>query len=144
MIESAKCELAAEIAHQFGEIRLRIAGCSMLPALRPGDIVVVSRPGLAGLKPGHILQVVLNGRLVCHRLIRREGDLFVTQGDAAPHPDPPITEDQVLGRVTSVLRGGRLVNPTLTLPRRVAGNILRRSGFSARVLWQLRRKAWAA
>ena len=35
-----QCELVADVARAFGEVRLRVTGASMLPAIWPGDILV--------------------------------------------------------------------------------------------------------
>jgi signal peptidase I len=141
-VETAKSELVGEFAQRFGEVRLSVAGCSMLPSLRPGDVVQISRCNVEDLRPGEIVQIILEGRLVTHRLVGRDGDLFVTQGDAVAQPDPPVSAAQIIGRVTSVVRDGRRVDPSLTFFRQLGAKILRRSGFSARVLWRLRRHAW--
>ena len=37
------CDLAAEVADAFGRVRLRVSGTSMVPAIRPGDMVSVER-----------------------------------------------------------------------------------------------------
>jgi signal peptidase I len=143
-LSTVKSELASEIARNFGYIQLRIAGCSMLPALRPGDIVRVERCDAGAVRIGEIVQIVLDGQLVCHRLIEIKNDRFITQGDANCHVDPEIGAPQILGLVTSVLRKRQVVDARLTRPRRIAADILKRGGLGARILWRLRRRAWQA
>ena len=36
--ESSRIELAADVIRSFGELRLRVTGSSMLPAIRPGIV----------------------------------------------------------------------------------------------------------
>lgn len=37
------CELVADVARRFGEVRLRLTGASMMPAVRPGDVITAQR-----------------------------------------------------------------------------------------------------
>jgi len=144
MTELAMSSLVSEAIRSFGQVRLKVAGCSMLPALRPGDVVLVERAESHEFKAGDVVQIVLDGHLVCHRLIRGQGGGFVTRGDASPHADPPVEADQILGRVSRVLRAGRDIDPRLTWPRRLTARVLQRGGLSARGLSYLIRQAWRA
>ena len=40
------CELVAEVVRSFGEVRLKVTGGSMLPAIWPGDVITVRRRDL--------------------------------------------------------------------------------------------------
>ena len=37
------CELAGEMVRTFGRVRVRVTGTSMIPAVWPGDVLVVER-----------------------------------------------------------------------------------------------------
>ena len=41
--DEAKHDLAAEVLRQFGEVRLKVTGASMLPSVWPGDVLTVRR-----------------------------------------------------------------------------------------------------
>lgn len=87
-----------------GEIRWHVEGASMLPTLPPGtEIVVVplARPP----RLGEILLFMEGEHLVVHRLVRRLGDLLVTQGDGRLTPDRPLRREQLVGRVVAANLG---------------------------------------
>ena len=66
---------------------LYIYSGSMVPAINPGDLIVITPP-IQQLKPGMIITLSVNGELVTHRLtaIRSDGSLE-TKGDANSTPD---------------------------------------------------------
>lgn len=89
-----------------GRVRLLLQGRSMTPTL-PSDCEIEAAP-LAGPAPlGALVIFVADGRLVAHRLVRRAGDRWVTQGDGRPLPDAPLTADQIIGVVAAAYRDGR-------------------------------------
>jgi len=86
---------------------VRVAGGSMLPALSPGDVVMVARrqPVVAG-----DIALLRSGRsLVLHRVTGVLGDGSIeTRGDANPVADfSPTPAHRVRGRVVSVLPAGK-------------------------------------
>jgi len=134
-----KCALVAEAVRRFGEIRLRVAGTSMLPSLWPGDILLVRHCRAAELQPGHIVQYMRDGLLVAHRMAGSQGGHWLARGDRNVFDDPPLSEAQILGRVVSVERHGRLIDPAFNHVRRLAAWFLRRSDLLVRILLRLRR-----
>lgn len=48
------------------------------------------------------------GGLVVHRYLRHTGAGHVLQGDTRIHPDAPVQDAQLIGRVTAVRRGDRV------------------------------------
>lgn len=140
----AKCGLVAEVARTHGEVRLKVTGTSMLPSIFPGDILTVRRQSPAKLRTGHIVLCYRNEGLVAHRLIGKIGNGLITRGDSLLHHDQPFHEDQVLGQVVSVLRDGRVVDPSPIWWRRAAACVLRHSELCIRILLRLRRPLWAS
>ncbi len=100
----------------------------MLPVLWPGDLVTVERAEFAYLLPGQIIQFRQNECLVVHRMRRAASGHFVARGDSLPCCDPPVGEDQLLGRVVRIERKGRVIGLEQTLAQRMVAHILRRSG----------------
>lgn len=127
------CELAADILRRFGEVRVRVNGVSMMPAVRPGDVIVAQRCRAAELKPGQIALYRRGTGLVAHRVLRMDGGRMISRGDALSCEDSPAEEADIVGRVVLVTRGRRRVDPGLTLLRRVVSGILRRSETCLRV-----------
>lgn len=134
-----QCELVADVARAFGEVRLRATGASMLPAVWPGDILVVERQNSARLQPGQIVLCLREGELMAHRMIRRTGDCLVTRGDSLRHSDPPIRSSEVVGQVTCILRNGRRISPRQSFWQRAGSSILRRSDFTTRMTLRMGR-----
>jgi hypothetical protein len=119
----------------------------MLPAIWPGDTLVVERVSGDQVKIGEVVLVGRNGRLCAHRVISREEDSenphrhWITQGDSMPMPDPPVKENELLGRVNYVIRAGRCVavSAKLSVAAKLTGKIARRSFLAARALVYLHR-----
>jgi signal peptidase I len=126
-LQSACCDLVAGVARNQGQVQLKVAGASMVPALWPGDLVTVRRPDLSELQPGSIVVFRQNERLVVHRLMHWVGDRVVTRGDARPRRDQPVKASEVIGRVDSALRNGRPVNLQPSLWHSVLASVFRRS-----------------
>jgi signal peptidase I len=112
------CGLAEEIVRNFGEVRLRVFGASMVPSILPGDLVSVERIEMENVAPGEVVLSLQNGRLFVHRVVGRStiageglsGELhLITRGDRLLHPDPPVSRAELLGRVVRLERDGRKV-----------------------------------
>ena len=137
---AAQRELLVEVARNFGEIRFKATGDSMLPSVWPGDLLTVRRQSFSEFRRG---QIVLyervageNAQLVAHRVVDCSGDRgqqLITRGDSLPRNDAPVHEDQILGRVVSISRNGRPISPDFTRSRRIAAWVLRRSDLAGRV-----------
>jgi len=138
-----KCDLAFEVVRTFGEVRLEVTGGSMLPAVWPGDQLIVQSRNPNKIQPGQFILYLRDGSLVAHRVVSRDGDLIVTRGDSVPQADPPFPSSEVAGEIISIVRRGRRVAPELTFGRRLVSWLLRRSEFSVRVLLHCGRIEWA-
>jgi signal peptidase I len=140
---AVKCELALDVAQTFGEVRLEVTGGSMLPAVWPGDRLIVQRRNPNKIQPGQIILYSRDGGLVAHRVLSRDGDRLVTRGDSLPQADLPVPPNKIAGEIVSIVRRGRCIAPELTLGRRIVSWLLRRSDFSVRVLLHFGRIEWA-
>ena len=98
----------AAVSHRKGGVAT-VVGSSMRPWLRPGARVMVCP--LAEEPPlGTILLYRVGEHQVIHRLVRIEHDStsagggvrWITKGDLLLGVDPPITPQQVVGRVVKV------------------------------------------
>jgi signal peptidase len=138
--ELLKNELAAEVVRRFGTLRLRVTGSSMLPAIRPNDILLVRRCRLQDADPGDVILFMRQRRLFAHRVIGLSGGaVLVTQGDSIAQPDPCVTPGELLGKVIQVTRHDKSVpqQSKLTLPTRLAAALFRRSTMAARAFARL-------
>ena len=91
-------------------VPLVISGGSMVPFLVHGRDSVYLSKVTAPLKRGDmILYRRDNGRYILHRIWRIEKESYTMVGDAQTVLEPGIRPDQVLARVTSVRRKGKLL-----------------------------------
>jgi signal peptidase I len=125
------CELAAEVNRRFGSLQLFVSGSSMVPAVRPGDVLHVRHSEVADLSKGDIVVFRRAGRLIAHRAVRAPGKSgkgpLVTQGDRVHRKDAPISGSELLGRVVAIERNGERTNPRSRFDRgwRAIGRVLR-------------------
>jgi signal peptidase I len=141
-----KCELASEVLHSSGRLRLCVTGWSMLPTVWPGDTLVVERVSPDQVRIGDVVVVARDGKLCEHRVISITEDSgnrqWITRGDALPVPDRPVLENELLGRASYLIRAGkRLAMPAeLNLVEQLIAKIVQNSGRAARALVYLHRK----
>jgi hypothetical protein len=105
----------------------------MVPAVWPGDEVTVRQIDMADLEPGQIVVFRQDEKLVIHRVECVRGDHLITRGDSRPRFDLPVQASEMVGRVLSISRSGRTVDPRQTFWQRIVSSILRRSEFCTRV-----------
>jgi len=142
---AVKCDLAGEMLRSFGSLRFPATGWSMLPAVRPGDTLVVERVNPDQVRIGDVVVVGRDGRLCGHRVVSiaedPENPQWITQGDALPVADRPVAGNELLGRVAYLIRAGKLiaVPAQLNVVERLISRIVRRSAPAARALVHLHR-----
>jgi signal peptidase I len=119
------CNLVGEVVGNAGRVRLLVSGTSMVPAMRPGDLITVESADLLRITLGEIVVFKREGRLVAHRVTAifaapaqlTDGNAreqlshtrLITRGDRARHDDSAISSSELLGRVTQIERGSRRV-----------------------------------
>jgi signal peptidase I len=124
------CELAAEVNRRFGSLQLLVSGSSMVPVVRPGDVLHVRHSEVTDLSKGDIVVFRRAGRLIAHRAVRAPGKfgkgLLVTQGDRVRRKDAPILGSELLGRVVAIERNGERTSPRSHFDRsqRALGRLL--------------------
>lgn len=128
------CGLAEEVVRTYGELRLRVLGTSMAPAILPGDLLSIRRANLIDIIPGEIVLFLRKGRFFVHRVVQRktpteidENDCLITRGDRLCHDDPPVTSQELLGRVVCVERGSRKIDLPAKDSHASIGRLLRSS-----------------
>jgi Peptidase S24-like len=137
---SVQIDLAGEVLRKFGEVRFVARGCSMIPSIYPGDLLTVRSHAIADARQGQIVLCLREGRFWAHRIIRkwRDGNRVVlaTRGDALAQEDPSLDENQLLGRVVSIVRYGKAVDlaPTDSLWIKLSRLAVRNSSALAKTL----------
>jgi len=135
-----KCDLAGEVLRSSGTLRLQVMGWSMLPTVWPGDTLVVESADSNSVCKGDIVLFGRDRRLFAHRVVTKRGQpgdsRVVTRGDAMPAPDSPLAEDELLGKVSVIVRDGRCIAPSRSLrfSERAVAALVRSSEIAARVV----------
>ncbi len=89
-----------------------VTSWSMFPTIHEGDVLTIGAPDR--IRVGDVIVFALSGMLVCHRITHVESDGTIrTRGDAAQQEDAAIRRPDVIGMVTSVLRGSRRFAPAI-------------------------------
>ena len=137
-------ELALASLRASGRLRVRVAGSSMLPAIRPGDVISVRAGDPHDARPGEVVLFTREGRLFAHRVVRRSSGALVTRGDALADCDRPVQRDEFVGIVESVARGGRSFPARVRVSPlgRAASAVFRRSALAGRLFTRM--NAWAS
>jgi len=104
--EFCKCDLAWEVLQRFGQLHVRVTGASMLPAIWPGDVVTIRSSQLTDVSPGDLVLFHRDRRFFVHRVLEMSGNSLLTRGDSVLGPDPPVSPDELLGRVVSITGAG--------------------------------------
>lgn len=80
----------------------------MRGSLAKGDSLFVSATDFEFLKKGDVVAFDCGGKVIAHRIVGREADGFITQGDANAMRDRGrLTPGQLIGRVVARERSGR-------------------------------------
>jgi len=142
-VKAAGCGLAGDIVRTFGEVRLRVFGTSMAPAILPGDLIYVRRVILSEMSVGSIVLYARDERIFAHRVVGFSSSpaqtVLVTRGDRLCYNDPMVSPDELLGKVISVERRGRQVrvnSPTNVFAIALA-QMLRNSNLATRAYVKL-------
>jgi len=106
LLASAWAPLLQEALAREGRFRWPLRGTSMLPTL-PVECEIEVAPLPERAQIGSLVVIAVGDTLIAHRLVRRAGGQWVTQGDGRRAPDPPVEPGQVLGVVTAAYEGGR-------------------------------------
>lgn len=91
-----------------GSIQIKPKGYSMYPLFIPGrDYAIIDKADISKLKRGDvILYRRVNGILVLHRICRITMSGIYTVGDNQTQVEGPLSEKQVKGILTGIIRNG--------------------------------------
>jgi signal peptidase I len=95
-------------------LRFDSRGTSMCPLIRGGDILTVQPADATTLNVGDVaLYRADRGSLIAHRVVEKRSQdshlVLVIRGDAPGYPDEIIQAAQILGRVTRIQRGEKII-----------------------------------
>ena len=125
-------EALCEALHSLGSCDVTVAGRSMWPFIRPGDVVTIAA-GPLNIRRGTVVAFFSENQLIVHRVVgyRKRPDGLqdcVVHGDSSPGSRAVIAQDQVIGCVTAIKRNSRKtaiwLRPPLSWIAIVAGFVL--------------------
>lgn len=100
-------EIASLLARGV-DVTIAVKGCSMRPLLVEGrDHVTLRRCRPEDIRRGDIVFVRENGRVLLHRVISRNGDTLVLQGDGNRLQTETVAADAVTGVAAAIVRKGK-------------------------------------
>lgn len=138
--DAAFVDVVSDLLRRGHSVRFRAKGGSMHPTIREGEAITVA-PVLPGaIRRGDVILYRSGKSVIAHRVARvtrlpNGGLVFVPRADASGSCDGCVDEAAILGKVTSVERDGRALNPTSAIARTrawarsVAVHLLRRLGL---------------
>ncbi len=135
-------KLSRDLLAQGNCVRFQARGASMSPAIRDGEIVLVTPVIIEKLRGGDIVLTRSNFGFRVHRLVVADHgqNKFITRGDCGQQDDSPVTGDQILGIVAAkeVRIGRRIVRANF---KSVSGSAMRCAARGLAVAAKLLRRA---
>ena len=111
-------------------VRFRLKGNSMFPLLRNGkDVVVLEKCSFESLKRMDVVLFRYRGKHVLHRIIRREGERLLIQGDGSIVAKEECKVDDVVGKVVQICRSSGKVLSVDSWQWRIPSRLWRGLGF---------------
>ena len=93
-----------------GKIIYTNVGTSMMPLLREGrDVMIIERPSGRLKKYDVPLYIRPDGLYVLHRILKVRKDDYVICGDHCTVKEYGITDDDIVGVLTGVIRDGKTI-----------------------------------
>lgn len=135
-VNALRCELASEVLRSSGGLRLGVTGWSMLPAIWPGDTLEIESADCGRVSVGDLVLFHRERRLFVHRVVKHDETAILTRGDAMNRTDRLVTNKELLGRVSFIVRDGRCIpsRKTLSLAQRAVAGVIQHSRFGADVI----------
>lgn len=91
--------LADVLVGKSGEYILGIGrGVSMMPAIEPGDVVIIDR-NPENIEIGDIIVYRYQDKLIGHRVIAIVEEGVIAKGDNNPYPDNLVPWDKIVGKI---------------------------------------------
>ena len=120
---------------RHGQFIFTVKGRSMLPLIRPGDLVEIEQRPAGRLKRGEAALFKRSGRYVLHRILQVRAEDYVFVGDNQYRCERGIRDEQILGTLTAVIRDGKRLDTSSRGLRLYAGLWLGFYPLRAAVLW---------
>ncbi|OGG15864.1 hypothetical protein A3D78_05920 [Candidatus Gottesmanbacteria bacterium RIFCSPHIGHO2_02_FULL_39_14] len=88
---------------------LKADGSSMLPIIRPGDILHIKKTAFQNVKEGDLIMAEKKKQFMVHRIIYKSKQYLITKGDHNLKSDGRILPQNVHAALTHLTRNGQLL-----------------------------------
>lgn len=116
-------ELIREAICKRGYFKFGVEGSSMFPFLLERDDVLIDKARTENLRVGDIIAYPRGDILVVHRIKEiyqlSNKKLFITQGDNLDFQDIPVRSEDIIGKVSTVIRGNKRFSPPVLRPEAI-------------------------
>jgi len=103
--------LLKDSLRKYGSVWMRLEGKSMLPFLKSGTLIFVRNVDIRDIHIGDIVVFEKDGVTIAHRVFRKAssaGRFFLrAKSDISFSPEPLISHERLIGKVTAFKRSGR-------------------------------------
>lgn len=98
---------------RYGYLVYTNVGTSMMPFLRQGkDVMEIRKKGLEHCRKYDVVLYKVDDRYILHRIIKAREKDYVIVGDNCFRKEYGITDNQILGVLTGIVRNGRHISVT--------------------------------
>ena len=119
-------------------VRFRLKGDSMFPLLRNNkDEVILCPCNEEDLQPMDVVLFRYKGKHVLHRIIRREGNHLLLQGDGSYVAKQECNTDDVIGKVQMIIRPSGKNTPVNSWQWKIPCYIWQKTGVFRRLLLRI-------
>ena len=88
-------------------------GVSMMPLIRPGrDLVEITRKGAARCQKHDVVLYKRDGKYILHRVLEVRPDDYVIAGDHQIYREYGVTDTDIIGVLSAVIRGEKHISVT--------------------------------
>lgn len=124
-------ELIRSAIAKGASFRFKVKGYSMSPFIKDDDIVTISPAANLLIAIGTPVAFTkdIEKRLAIHRIVKKEGALYLIKGDNCPESDGLIPTTDILGYVSKIERAGKDVALGLNRERAVIAYLSRRNAL---------------
>jgi hypothetical protein len=99
-----------------GSCEVRVEGRSMLPFIKPGDVVTIKRCK-GSQRIGSIVALFVKDQLIVHRVVKvTKTDTLLISGDSSAGSEASVMPSEIIGTVVSLKRNGKIHSRWLQRP----------------------------
>ena len=100
-----------EVLDKYGSFAFTNVGTSMMPLIRQGeDVMIIEKKGSERQKKYDVVLYRRGKYYILHRILRVRKNDYVIAGDNCYTKERGIKDEQIIGRLVAIERGGRHID----------------------------------